>query len=172
MKSLVTAALFVATLFYASCKLDNINPYQSKSTSDTLKKSPADPTTQGPVAGVWKWSAQYDYGGIEGDLLTPASTGIQETLTLNTDSSWTQARNGNVVNSGTYKLVNVVTPVGPRVFLGLINHLYPNAQVYDNFDFSTGFVGTYACSSDSLIFYGVYNTLALANVATERVYVK
>jgi len=172
MKQFTIIAFMLTCLLYASCKLDNVNPNQSKQITTTLKQSPKDPQTQLSVTGIWKWSAQYDYGAYEGDLLNPDNTGVQETLTLNADSTWSQTKNGNVVNTGTYKIANVITPGGPAIFLKIINDLNPNAQTYDNFDFGTGFNGSYACSTDSLIFYGVYSTPTTTNVVTERVYVK
>lgn len=170
MRPLAILALIVCVAFY-SCKLDNLNPDQTKSSSDTLKLSPKDPTTLGPVAGVWKWSAQYDFGGYENHLSNPANTGITEILTLATDSTWSQAQNSIVLNTGSYHLVNVITPGGPRIFLKLVNSKQPNLQTYDSFDFSTGFGCSYACSSDSLVIYGVYPTPA-GSVPAERVYVK
>jgi hypothetical protein len=172
MKPLAILALIVCVAFY-SCKLDNLNPDYTKSLSANQPVlSPKDPTTQGPVAGVWTWSAQYDYGAYEGDLLNPANTGITEILTLAADSTWSQTQNGKVVNSGTYHIGEFLTPDGPRIALSLVNSLHPNPQLYDNFDFSTGFGGSYVCSSDSLVFYGVFNTPKYTNLATERIYVK
>ena len=170
MKPLAILALIVCVAFY-SCKLDNLNPGQTKSSSDTLKLSPKDPITQGPVAGVWTWIAQYDAGAYESHLLNPANTGITETLTLAADSSWSQTQNGKVVNSGTYHIGEFFTPGGPRIALSLVNSLHPNPQLYDNFDFSSGFGGSYVCSSDSLVFYGVYPT-PVGSAPAERVYIK
>ena len=173
MKILITCILFIAGLCWASCKLENLNPNKTKTSNDTLKRSPADPTTHASLAGVWKWSAQYDIGAYESDLLNPANTGMQETLTLNTDGSWSQTKNGTEVNTGSYKLVDGITPGGPVTFLKFINSTKPVLQTYtDNFDFNSGFAGSYACSSDSLIFYGVYSTGQTASIATERVYIK
>ncbi len=169
----LTIFAFVVCLAFYSCKLDNLNPGNAKSTStNTLTLSPADPIGHAPVIGIWKWSAQYDAGTYEGDLLNPANTGITETLNLATDSTWTQTQNGTVVNTGTYHLINAVTPGGPMVFLRLVNVNQPNAQIIDNFDFSNGFGDSYNCSNDSLILYGVVNTPQYTNLATKRVYVK
>ena len=160
-------------LAFYSCKLDNLNPDKAKNLStNTLTPSPADPIGHAPVSRVWKWSAQYDFGAYEGDLLNPANTGITETLNLAVDSTWSQTQNGKIVNTGTYHLVNVITPGGPHVFLKLVNSTQPNAQTYDSFDFNTGFNLSYACSSDSLVLYGVFNTPQYTNLATRRIYVK
>jgi hypothetical protein len=122
------------------------------------------------LAGIW--TAQYDFGGCEGDLPDPANTGLHETLASNVDSSCSQRKNGANVNRGTCELVNVLTPGGPRVFLKIINSSQPNAQTYDNSDFKTGFNDSYGCSGDWLICYGTYATRAVTNVLTERGYVK
>jgi hypothetical protein len=171
MKPLTILALVVCVAFY-SCKLDNLNPDYTRSLSISKPAlRPTDPTSIGPVAGVWTWSAQYDFGAYESHLLNPANTGITEVLTLAADSTWSQTQNGTVLNTGSYHLVNVYTPGGPRVFLKLVNSNQPNLQTYDSFDFSSGFGCSYVCSSDSLVIYGVYPTPA-GSVPAERVYTK
>jgi hypothetical protein len=170
----LTIFMLLACLAFYSCKLDNLNPDNAKpSSTNTLTLSPPNPTGHAPVAGVWKWSAQYDLGTYEGDLLNPTNTGIIETLTLAADSTWSQTQNGKVVNSGTYHLGAGYMPSGGLTpFLKLVNNNQPNLQTFDNFDFSTGFVCSFASSSDSLVFYGVFNTPQYTNLATQRVYVK
>jgi hypothetical protein len=168
--------MFLLGLILNSCQLDNLHPNRNKhktansNSSDTLNKQ--DPIGHGSVVGIWKWSAQYSYGYPHVYLLDPSNTGIQETLNLDSNSNWAQVQNDKIVNTGTYKLVNVFTPAGPNVFISFVNSSVTDTARYDNFNFSTGFIGSYAASKDSLIFYGVYTMGNYTNLVSERVYVK
>jgi hypothetical protein len=76
--------LFILNLSFVSCKKE--------------KLSSADKA----VIGQWEWIVQYSDGG-PGHTLTPQNTGIQETLALNNDHSWSVIQNNLIVRSGSFK---------------------------------------------------------------------
>jgi hypothetical protein len=177
MKTLL-ACLSISLLLWMSCKLDSLNPTGIKATktsvTDTAKIGQHDPKGQEGLVGVWKWSAQYDLSARipNEDYFSPANTGIQEVLTLNADSSWTQSQNGVVVNLGNYKIEDGITPEGIIKFVKLINRKNPTGRAADDFNFVDGFSSSFTSSGDSLVFYGIYAKENIGSMATERVYVK
>lgn len=58
--------------------------------------------------GTWNWVATD--GGIANTHDTPASTGIQRTMTFTGDNHYTVKENDAVVSEGTYSLLKEVTP--------------------------------------------------------------
>jgi hypothetical protein len=163
--------IFVACLAFYSCKLDHLNPDDTN--HSTTKIPMFDPASHLPIAGVWTWNAEYDGGPNGFSLLNPDNSGITETLTLATDSTWSQTLNGKIVNSGTYHLVYVIPPSGYNMAFKLINKTQPtDAQFTDDFDFGRGFVDSYVCTGDSLILSGVVNTSPSVSYEALRIYVK
>jgi hypothetical protein len=170
-RSILYLSVFVSVL--ASCKQENVSPKKNFRGTTSLSGGSSNSSQKVSLIGTWTWSAQYSYGNPPPVyLFTPFTTGITETLSLGSDSTWSQTQNGAVVNSGTFRMLNVFTPGGPTVFLNLVNSKANNSVVYDYLDFSRGFSSSYFVSKDSLVFYGVYNISAYTNLASERVYVK
>lgn len=184
MKTFTICTCAICLLWMACNKSTQVNPVKTSTTSTTNQSStssnnngnsrgqaivaPQDTVDQ---VGTWKWVAQYDLGSEQGDLLTPASTGIQETLSLDANHNWVQMQNGVTVNSGKYQFPQVATPAGIiMIFMKLINQSSPNTQLTDNFNFGTGFLSSYTLSKDTLVFYGIGGPTG--NMATQRVYVK
>ncbi len=168
--------LSAIVLILVSCKQENVSPQKTFRGTTSLSSNSG---TNASVIGTWTWSAQYaTYMGTTATLtapaylLNPTNTGITETLLMSSDSTWSQTQNGSVVNSGTFHLVDVITPDGPSVFINLVNSKAGNSSALDNFDFSKGFNCSYHVSGDSLVFYGVYTNSTYTNLASERVYVK
>ena len=100
--------LFLVFLACASCKK---NAQQPGDPANTMVQQ---------LLGTWNWVLQYNngiYSGTftgnpTGDSLTPASTGIHETLTFNTHSQWIVVQNGATVVEGSYKIASIDAP-GP-----------------------------------------------------------
>jgi|GEM_PF-3006852 len=126
------------------------------------------------LIGTWKWVAQFDLGNPQGDLQNPANSGIQETIVVDAANNWTQSQNGILLNSGNWKFAMLMPPSGwPIPFLVLKNKQQPNAQTNDDFNFATGFGGSFHLTRDTLIFYGVSNNNGQsASTASERIYTK
>jgi len=170
-----TSAIYfvLVCLVWVSCKKTQVSPVKSTTQTKTTGQNNiiADPPIDSAaLLGTWKWSAQYDLGNPLGDVLTPANTGVQETLTIDASHNWTQTQNGQAVNSGKYRFGVMMPPSGwPMAFLTLSNKSDPNAQTYDTLDFTKGFSGSFAVSKDSLVFYGVYGQ---SNTVTQRVYIR
>jgi hypothetical protein len=169
------ACLLMCTL-WLSCGKTQVSPVKKSNkigVTDTANQGniiPSPNIDSADMLGTWKWSAQYDLGNPLGDVLTPANTGIQETLTIDAGHNWTQTQNGIAVNSGKYRFGVMMPPSGwPVAFLTLSNKSDPNAQTYDTLDFTKGFSGSFAVSKDSLVFYGVYGQ---SNTVTQRVYTR
>ena len=80
------------------------------------------------LVGSWNWVLQYNNGissgsfsgNPTGDSLTPASTGIRETLQFFADGQWTDTRNGVIFGMGTYKIDTIFTPAWPVAALDLV----------------------------------------------------
>jgi len=156
------ALIFMLAVIFAACKKNNISPPTSK---ETL------------IVGSWKWSAQYTNAQV---LYTsnPANTGVQETLEFNANGAWKQIKNVDVANTGTYSFINAIVPGGLMgggtiPFFSIVNSRVNDTARYDNFNFNTGFIGSYQLTPDSLVFFGV-NTIdtSSTNYIAERVYVK
>jgi hypothetical protein len=160
------ALILVLISAFAACKKNSIHP--------------AAAAEKVSVVGNWTWSAEYIFnGGLSGSAITPASTGVTEILNFNGNGNWTQTTNNTLANTGTYSFVNAFIP-GPNnstgsnqiSMLSLVNSKYADTTARsDNFNFATGFIGSYALSKDSLVFIGVSTTTTTSYVA-ERVYVR
>jgi len=117
-----------------------------------------------PLIGSWNWVIQHNNGIYSGnftgnpfgDTLTPANTGISETLRFYANGEWTLLQNGVRVSSGIYKIKTALTPGGPVNMLDIVK----------------------AGESDSLVNHVVYkDTLTISNprivtVGFNRVYVR
>jgi len=126
--------LIFAGIVWASCKKD--------ATSKTFDPNNA-------LSGQWKWVLQTDAKAINGtpyDTLTPQNTGNNEFLNMYSDLSWTQVRNGHTLQSGTYKIIELLTPAWPISALDLvhngkdstINHSISNDTLYTSNMLYTG----------------------------------
>lgn len=82
-KPLLLIVLLIGTLFWA------------------CKKSDQQPVA-GSFIGKWKWL--YTQGGIAGIKTTPATTGYNKTLSLNTDSTYVFMQNSNIIGQGSYHI--------------------------------------------------------------------
>ena len=98
------ACLLMCTL-WLSCGKTQVSPVKKSNkigVTDTANQGnviPSPNIDSVDMLGTWKWSAQYDLGNPLGDVLTPANTGIQETLTIDASHNWTQTQNGIAINS-------------------------------------------------------------------------
>lgn len=72
--------------------------------------------------GTWNWVSTN--GGILNTNDTPASTGIQRTMTFTGNNLYTVTENDAVVNEGTYTLVKEVTPTEhkEKLFIDFSNY--------------------------------------------------
>jgi hypothetical protein len=59
--------------------------------------------TDKEIVGQWSWEVQHSPGG-PALATTPQSTGINESIILNSDNSWSKVQNGTVIHSGTFKI--------------------------------------------------------------------
>ena len=80
------------------------------------------------LTGNWTWVRQTDSIRDNGELydtLTPSNTGLTKLLMMNTDSTWSLAENGQMVQTGIFKLLPVYDPGGGRGYLlnFQINHV-------------------------------------------------
>lgn len=130
---------------------------------DNSQNNALDPLLD-PLMGNWNWVIQHNNGiytgGFTGnpfgDTLTPANTGISETLSFYANGEWTLLHNGLKVGSGIYKINQALTPGGPVNMLDIIK----------------------AGGTDSLVNHTVYkDTLIISNpkiitVGFNRVYVR
>ena len=107
----------------------------------TLSFSCKKESTRTNVAGVWIWTISYadnpNYNS------TPQSTGINETLTLNSDGKYALTLNGVASNTGTYHLSISKSTSGENVS----TILYTNARVTDSIAYYT-----LQSNNDSLFF--------------------
>lgn len=80
------------------------------------------------LTGSWNWVLRYNNGistgnytgNPTGDSLTPANTGIHQTLNFSPDGTWNLVQNGTTTEQGNYKIDSALTPDGPIPFLDLI----------------------------------------------------
>jgi hypothetical protein len=182
--------ILVLAMTFAACKKNNVTPNGNSADNNVTQNGNSANNNVTPngnsannmankalVVGTWKWSAQYTYAQTL-YILNPATTGVQETLQFNSNGSWSQTKNGGVANTGTYSFVNVTVP-GPLMggstipFFSIVNSLVTDTARYDNFNFNTGFIGSFKLTKDSLVFIGV-NTIDTSSTdyLAERVYVR
>jgi len=162
------ALFLVVVVIFTACKKNNLLPNTNsttKSANETL------------VLGIWKWSAQYT-SAEKLYVLNPANTGIQETLQFNADGTWSQTKNTVVTNTGTYSFINALVPGGLNgggtiPFFSVVNSRVTDTARFDDFNFNTGFVGSYMLTKDSLIFYGV-NSIDTSGTSylADRIYIR
>ena len=152
----------------AACKKNNVSPNVN---------SVAKTANEALAVGNWTWSAQYTYAQTL-YTLNPANTGVKETLQFNANGTWTQTKNGEVANTGTYSFPNVSLPGGPIggaiiPFFSIVNSRVTDTARYDNFNFNTGFASSFKLTQDSLVFFGV-NTIdsSSTDYIAARVYVR
>lgn len=115
-----------------------------------------------PLIGTWNWVLQYYSfypSNFSANPLTPANTGISETLTFNTNGQWRVVRNGVYFSGGTYKIDSIDVP-------GSFSGLMPCLDlVHDN-------------GIDSLVdhvFYGdtlIISNMEIVTVGINNVYVR
>ena len=107
--------LLLTFIGLGGCKKDN-------SANSALNGSTAS------LVGSWDWVLSYNngissgnyMGDPTGDSLTPASTGIYQTLTFNADWSWKLVQNGSLIGIGVFKMDTLFSPGGPIAMLDLI----------------------------------------------------
>jgi hypothetical protein len=160
--------IFVLAVIFVACKKNDVPPNVGKLSLTA---------NEALVVGSWKWSAQYTYAQTL-STLNPANTGVQETLLFNANGTWTQTKNGDLANAGTYSFPNVELPGGPiggatATFFSIVNSRVTDTARYDNFNFNTGFAGSFELTKDSLVFYGV-NTIGASDTdyLAARVYTR
>ena len=155
-----TCCIFALAFAFAACKkLAALSPI---TITDTAKTT---------IVGPWTWSAQYGMGQNP-TIQDPANTGINETLQMNADSTWTQTKNGAVVNTGTYLFSPFPEPAGPpATFIYFTNSKYPGEATFDNFDFNYGFMNSFTLTKDTLVFIGE-SQIDTGVYAAHRVYVR
>ena len=88
--------------------------------------------------GTWNWAATT--GGIGNINDTPASTGIQRTITFTDTYVYTVKENGATVSEGTYNLLKEVTPNEHKEKLFIDFSNYPDVFV-DGIDSSNLYLG-------------------------------
>jgi len=155
-----TCFIFALAFAFAACK--KLNALLPIKVTDTTKTS---------IVGPWTWSAQYGMGQNP-TIQDPANTGITETLQMNADSTWTQTKNGVVVNTGTYFFSPFPELNGPpATFINFANIKEPGAATFDNFDFNYGFMNSFTLAKDTLVFIGE-SEIDTGVYAAHRVYVR
>lgn len=98
-------------------------------------------STQQNILGTWVQAATYADNPAYNS--TPLSTGINETLTLSNNGTYSISQNGTITNSGTYKLTTVKGSNGQNVS----SVSYSNNRVTDSVNYYT-----LTNNNDSLIF--------------------
>ena len=91
-----------------------------------------------PFVGSWNWVATT--GGISNITDTPASTGIQRTITFTDTYIYTVKENGITVSEGTYNLTKGVTPSEHKEMLFIDFSNYSDVFV-DGIDASNLYLG-------------------------------
>jgi hypothetical protein len=127
--------LFVVLLAgLAGCKKNSTGTQHSGTLADSISCT---------LIGSWNWVLTYNNGVYSGDYTgsytadssTPATTGIHQLLTFNTDATWTLVQNNRTIEQGTFKIDTLISPEGPDPMLDLIrtagqdsmlNHLIQN----------------------------------------------
>lgn len=118
---------FVIIFSLVSCKKNSINPL--------------------PIAFHWKWIKTYNDAPLSStNPITPLNSGIQELLIFNSDNTWSDIKNNNLIDSGTYI-------IGHGVFTNLSNvkFEFDSIQYYRNGTQVLGGVDYYQVSNDTLI---------------------
>ena len=96
--------------------------------------------------GTWNWAATT--GGIGNINDTPASTGIQRTITFTDTYTYTVKENGATVSEGTYNLLIEVTPNEHKEKLFIDFSNYPDVFV-DGIDASNLYLGDHTADGYS-----------------------
>lgn len=109
------------------------------------------------LVGQWTW--QSTSVGSPQNTLTPQSTGVQETLTLNSDKSWSKVKNGAVVDNGSFRTSVETSTRGEKV----------NAIHYRTTTRSTDSTAYYSANDSVLIFSNDFMGTVGAGV---RIYTK
>ena len=169
--------IFLLAVILTACKKNNLSPNTNNvdsaaKTGNTIN-SQTSANDEALVIGNWTWSSQYTFAQTL-YTLNPTNTGVQETLQFNANGTWTQTKNGAVAKTGTYSFPEVMTPAGTAIpFFSAVNNRVTDTARYDNFNFNTGFAGSFHLTQDSLVFFGV-NTIDTTGTEyiAERVYVR
>ena len=119
---LLIPALFALIISAMSCS--------KESQSSTDKK----------VVGQWTW--QSTSVGSPLNTSTPLNTGIQETLALNSNNSWSKIENGSVVNNGSFTTSIETSSRGEKI----------NAIHYRSANGSTDSTAYYSANDSVLVF--------------------
>lgn len=96
--------------------------------------------------GTWNWAATT--GGIGNINDTPASTGIQRTITFTDTYIYTVKENGASVSEGTYNILKEVTPTEHKEKLFIDFSNYPDVFV-DGIDSSNLYLGDHTADGYS-----------------------
>ena len=117
----LTAPIFILTLLIFSCKKEK--------------------SVQPPIVGQWIWTIDYSNNPLYNS--TPQTTGINETLEVTGNGTFSLIQNTTIINSGTYKLSSFENISGDIIS----TILYSNSRVTDS-------IGYYKLNNtnDSLFF--------------------